>query len=172
MAPNGNIDNYSVPLAEVSIVMATLHPNRFSQQLAGSPFLSQNVLSVLPFPCLLSIFLLSNLCLSYLLFSLCLSQIKKQTSEEQFIEVPHPLIIAAHHSRAVISNHDLQMFHLGASLFATSCTDFLLPHLSYYYFLHYFNDLSVSSHSRQGKLSGDTSETGWHSTTVQVLYFM
>lgn len=128
--------------------MATLHPNRFSQQLAGSPFLSQNVLSVPP--CLISIFLLSNLCLSYLLFSLCLSQIKKQTSEEQFIEVPHPLIIAAHHSRAVISNHDLQMFHLGASLFATSCTDFLLPHLSYYYFLHYFNDLSVLSHSRQG----------------------
>lgn len=41
---------------------------------------------------------------------------KKNPSEEQLIEVPLRLVIAARRSRALISNHDLQMFHPGASL--------------------------------------------------------
>ena len=37
-------------------------------------------------------------------------------SEEQLTEAPLRLVIPACHSRALISNHDLQMFHPGASL--------------------------------------------------------
>ena len=37
-------------------------------------------------------------------------------SEEQLTEVPLRLVIPARHSRALISNHDLQVFHPGASL--------------------------------------------------------
>ncbi len=84
-------------------IWENIYNTRLGERLIKSHILSQNY-----YFCL-------HLChLSFLLFSLRPSQIKK-TSEEQLTDVSLRLIIPAHHCRALILNYDLQMFHAVAS---------------------------------------------------------